>query len=63
MGSDERILELSIKKLSEAFDRFIGECMEDGQAKQPTQSALMKARAYLPPDSTHSFSKKVNSNG
>lgn len=53
--SDKRILEISLKKLSEAFDTFIGESMKDGGA---TKQDIAKARAYPPPYCKHAYRKK-----
>ena len=58
MSDDTRILELSLTKLSLAFDHFISECMEDGKPRQPTMQALMRARGYLPPYCVHAYKKK-----
>lgn len=54
--SDKKVLELSLKKLSEAFDDFIDECMKDGG---PTKQDIAKARGYLPPYCQHAYAKKV----
>jgi len=59
MTVDVKILELSIKKLSESFDEFICECVDkDGKPKQPTMQAIMKAKGYLPPYCAHAFKKE-----
>ncbi len=59
MNIDINILELSIKKLSEAFNELIGECVDkDGKPKQPTTQAIMKARGYLPMYCEYAFKKK-----
>ena len=55
---DNKILELSITNLSEAFDEFIGACLdESGNPRQPTIQALMKAKAYLPTYCRNSFKR------
>jgi hypothetical protein len=49
---------IALKCLTEAFDRFIGECMdENGKPKEPSRQALMKARACLPPSARHTLTK------
>ena len=46
---DITVLKLSVKKLSEQFDTFIGECIDqDNKPKAPTYKSLMRARGYLP---------------
>lgn len=46
---DITVLKLSLKKLSEQFDAFIGECIDhDNKPKTPTYKSLMRARGYLP---------------
>ena len=52
---DEKILEISLRKLSEAFDEFIGECMKNGG---PSKQDIAKARGYLPPYCNHAYRKK-----
>jgi len=55
----EKILLIALKKMSEAFNEFIGECMNsDGTAKAPGIRAIIKARGYLPPNSEYSLKKK-----
>ena len=54
--NDKQILELSLRKLSEAFDEFIGECMKDGG---PTKQNIAKARGYLPKYCKYSYKKKI----
>jgi len=57
--NDTKILELSIEKLSAAFDNYIGECLDDNEKpKMPTIQAIMKAKGYLPPKCKHAFKKK-----
>lgn len=47
--SDIKILELSLKHLTDAFDRFLVSCMdEQGKPKAPQYKDLMRARGYLP---------------
>ena len=56
--SGNAILKLALIKLGEAFDDFIGECLdEDGKPKQPDYGALAKARAYLPPFCKNAYEK------
>ena len=56
------VLELAIKKLSEAFDEFIGASLgQDGKPRAPDYRAIMKARGYLPPYCEHALAKKQNS--
>jgi len=55
------ILEIAIKKLSVAFDEFVGSCLdENGKPKAPDYRAIMKARGYLPTYCEHALSKKHN---
>lgn len=59
MNYDKEILELSLKKLSLAFDEFISECLtEDGKPKEPTIQAIMKSKGYLPSYCKNSYKKK-----
>ena len=54
------VLEIAIKKLSEAFNEFIGACLAaDGKPKAPDLRAMMKARGFLPPYCEHAHKKKV----
>jgi hypothetical protein len=47
--SNPLILEISLKKLTEEFDKFILECMdEDGKPKIPSYKALARARGCIP---------------
>lgn len=56
---DSIVLGIAIKKLSEAFDEFVCECIDsDGKPKQPTYQAVMKARGYLPPYCDKALSKR-----
>ena len=56
MNEDIKIIEISLRKISEAFDEFVNECTtEDGNTKQPSYQAIMKARGCLPPYCKHSF--------
>jgi hypothetical protein len=55
---DIAILEYALTALSRAFDEFVGECSVLGKAVSPSQKALMKARAALPPYCTHAFKPK-----
>lgn len=56
---DSQILELSLRKLSEAFDELISACQdEDGKAKSPSQQAMMKAKGALPPHCKNALAKK-----
>ena len=56
--SEIEILEISLQKVSEAFDEFVNECTtEDGKPKQPSYQAIMKAKGFLPPYCKHSFKK------
>ena len=58
------VLEIAIKKLSEAFDAFVGSCLdENGKTKTPDYRAIMMARGYLPPYCAHALSKKHNVQG
>lgn len=60
MKQDIVILELTIKKLSEAFDEFVGSCLdENGKPKAPDYRAIMKARGCLPPYFEHALSKRM----
>lgn len=60
--NDGIIIELSLRKLSEAFDRLIGSCMsEDGKSKAPDYKALIRARGYLPPYCKYALTKKQRS--
>lgn len=52
-----RVLELSIRTMSDAFDDFIGGCIENGKPKAPDIKALAKARAYLPPYCKNAYRK------
>jgi hypothetical protein len=53
------ILLIAIKSLSEEFDRFIGECLnEDGSIKLPSKQAIMRAKGCLPDYCKHSYKKK-----
>lgn len=57
---DKFILETALRKLSLAFDEFIGECVdESGHAIQPSSRALAQAKACLPEYCKNSFKKKV----
>jgi len=63
LNYDSKILEISLLKMSEAFNEFIAECMtSDGLGKTPSMGALMKARGYLPPycDKAHKKRSKTN---
>ena len=41
---------LALFKLSEKFDEFIAECMdENGKPIAPSHKSIMRARGYLPP--------------
>lgn len=54
------VLEMAIKKLSKAFDEFIGSCLDaDGKPKAPDYKAMMKARGYLPPYCSHALARSV----
>lgn len=56
---DIKILTLTIEKLSNQFDQFIGACLdENGNVHAPTNSDIMKARACLPSYCKHAFKKK-----
>lgn len=58
--TDLIILESSLRIMSEAFDRFIGSCMDQsGEPKTPDRVALMKARAYLPPYCRNAYAPKA----
>ena len=62
MDIDKKILELSLKKLSESFNEFLGACIdENGMPQQPTMQDIMKAKGYLPPYCEHSFKKRRRS--
>jgi len=51
--------ELALRKLSEAFDRFVGACMdESGKSKAPSVQELAKARGYLPPYCQNAYKKR-----
>jgi hypothetical protein len=53
---------LALRKLSEAFDRFVGACLdESGNPRMPSQQDIAKARAYLPPYCKHAYTKKPRS--
>jgi hypothetical protein len=57
--NDVAVLELSIKKLSEAFDEFIGSCVDpDGKPKAPDKKELMRAKACLPKYCANALNKK-----
>jgi hypothetical protein len=43
--------------MSDAFDDFIGGCIENGKPKAPDIKALAKARAYLPPYCKNAYRK------
>ena len=46
---EKQILEIAIKKLTVAFDEFVGDCLdEEGKPKQPSMQALYRARGTLP---------------
>lgn len=50
---------LSLRKLSEAFDRFVGACMDEkGKPKAPSAGDLAKARGYLPPYCHNAYGKR-----
>lgn len=55
---DELVLKIAIKKLSEAFDEFIGACLDDGKPKAPDYKAMMKARGYLPTYCKNALAKR-----
>lgn len=56
---DTDILEIALRKLSQGFDSFIGECVgEDGNVRAPCKQEIMKARALLPPYCKHAFKRK-----
>jgi len=58
--ADVRILEIAVGAVSDQFNLFIGECMdENGKPKAPSMQALMRARAILPPRCEHAFQPKV----
>lgn len=55
---DQKILELSLEKLSRAFDEFISCCLDDKEnPKAPIKKELMKARGFLPPYCNLALSK------
>jgi len=57
--NEKYILELSLIKLSEAFNDFIKECKdENNQPKKPSYKALMRASGFLPPYCSESLTKK-----
>lgn len=57
--SDIRVLEISIQELSEAFDNFVGSCLnDDGTSKAPAKGAVMQARGCLPPACKHTFKRR-----
>lgn len=56
----DKVLGIAIKKLSEAFDEFIGTCVDvDGKPKAPDQKSLMKAKSVLPPYCENALSKRI----
>lgn len=53
------LVKIALRKLSEEFDRFISECLNEGETiKQPSKQAIMRARGCLPPYCKNSFKKK-----
>lgn len=49
---------VALRKLSEAFDRFVGACMDaNGKPKAPSPQELAKARGYLPPYCANAYKK------
>ena len=58
MSDREKILMISLRKLSEEFDDFIGACMDDEKPKIPDYKSLMRARGYLPPYCKYALAKK-----
>jgi len=56
------ITEIALRKLSGAFDEFIGQCMdEDGKPVAPDIRALAAARGYLPPYCKLAYKKRGRS--
>lgn len=59
---DKEVLELSLLALSKQFDEFVAACVDpEGQPKQPSFGAAMKARGCLPPYCDMSFNKGAKS--
>jgi len=57
--SDKKILEFSLKKLTEEFDNLISDCTTStGEPAKPSIQSIMKVRACLPNGYKNSFKKK-----
>lgn len=52
---DRMILEIALRKMSLAFDEFIGAALKDGG---PTKQDVAKARGFLPPYCGHAYKKR-----
>ena len=58
MSEEVRLLELSLKVMSEQLDKLIGACLdENGKAKAPSSREIAQARGYLPPYCKNAFKK------
>ncbi len=56
---DQQVLTVALRKMTQAFDAFIGECIDDhGQPKQPSLQSVMRARGLLPPYCKHALRKE-----
>ena len=54
------VLETALYVVSKGFDNFVDACIDKaGASKAPERSAMMKARAMLPPSCKHACSKKA----
>ena len=62
--SDVEVLLLSLKYLSEGFDRFVGACRDENGAPQaPAQGEVNRARACLPKTSVNGFKRELEKVG
>ncbi len=62
--TESRVALAALKVVSEQFDIFIGECMdENGKPKAPDHRSLAQARGILPPYCEHAYSGTKNQKG
>ena len=58
--ADLAVLETALSVVSKGFDNFVDACIDKtGASKAPERSAMMKARAMLPPSCKHACAKKA----
>lgn len=61
LENDRKVLQISLEKITMAFNEFISECLDDdSKPKAPQMKALMRARACLPAKCSKTLSKNPN---